>query len=133
MVMGFGARQDDPGALDAAAREALQVLAFLWGEALPEAPPKPGPTADHHLNLFQWPGSRDLLRRWLDGEHRRYAAVRAPEPTDERVAFIDLTPPWLGGGFRVAKAISSTAAPLAFGDSPFVRHLPLELRSHPIA
>jgi ribosomal protein S12 methylthiotransferase accessory factor YcaO len=134
LVMGFAARADAPGALDAATTEAMQLLAFLWGEALPESPPALGPTAAQHLDHFQWHGRHPALRRWLDGAHTEHASrAGRTNAVASEVAFLDLTPDWLGGGLRVAKAICPAAMPLIFGDSPFGRHLPQELRAHPIA
>ncbi len=139
MVCGYAARADLSGAVDAAVSESLQLLAFLWGEPALERLPELTPTPMHHLEHLQWPDHHDALRRWLDGAHLYYraradrkgempSATSAPD-----VAFIDLTPTWLGAGLRVAKAICAEASPLAFGDVPFAAHLPRELRVHPIA
>jgi hypothetical protein len=134
LVYGYGARDDLASAVEAAEREALQLLAFLWGEDIPAEVPQVAPTPLYHLERFLCPKSHDLLLRWLEGDHVRHRAGRRQiAPTDDRVAFVDLTPSWLGGGLRVAKAISCDAAPLAFGEAPFSAHLPPELRSHPIA
>ncbi len=136
LISGYGARPDRAAALDAAAREALQALGFLWDEPVIEAPPPVEPTPMYHLEYFQWSGHRDRLRQWLEVGHTergggpadRPKATAAPTP----VAFIDLTPAWLGGGLRVAKAVCDSAAPLVFGDGPFCAHLPSDLRTHPI-
>jgi hypothetical protein len=133
LVMGFGARPDPSHALDAASAEALQGLAFLWGEPTPQSLPAIGPTAGHHLDRFQWRGNHENLRLWLDGAHMRHGAINVPRGTALPLAFIDLTPPWLGGGMRVAKAVCGMATPLTFGDAPLGRHLPPELQTHPIA
>ena len=129
LVMGFGARPGRREALDAAATEALQALAFLWGEPTPLEEAPVGPTA-----RFQWHGSHDSLRRWLDDGHACHAGDALGSSTRQGdIGFIDLTPAWLGRGFRVAKAVCDCAVPLTFGDSPLGRHLPPELRAHPIA
>jgi hypothetical protein len=135
LVCGYGARPERGDALDAAVREAMQLLGFLWGEPPLERLPEPAPTALRHLEHFQWPGHHDILRRWLEGGHERYFAgsAKRPPPQGFGLAFVDLTPAWLGGGLRVAKAVCDVAMPLAFGDVPFTAHLPLELRVHPIA
>jgi hypothetical protein len=134
LVLGFGARDDAAAALDAATREATQLLAFLWGEPVTDHAPELGPTPSQHLERFQFPANHALLRRWLDGAHLAYGND-APARTGDAspVAFVDLTPSWLGGGHRVAKAFCAAAMPLAFGDAPFGAHLPLEVRAHPIA
>jgi ribosomal protein S12 methylthiotransferase accessory factor YcaO-like protein len=139
LIMGYGARPALELALACATSEAMQSLAFLWGEPLNEGAPKLGPTPMHHLEYFQYPGHHGLLRRWLDGEHVEHArratrsvAAGAGERAHD-VAFVDVTPSWLNGGFRVAKAHCPTATPLAFGDAPFGGHLPEHLRIHPIA
>ncbi len=133
LVMGFAARPALTEALEAAISEALQGLAFLWGEPTPQSRPAIGPTAGHHLDRFQWRGNHENLQRWLDGGHMRHGAIHGTRRTASPLAFIDLTPPWLGGGMRVAKAVCGMATPLTFGDAPLGRHLPTELQTHPIA
>jgi hypothetical protein len=133
LVMGFGARAEATGALDAAETEAMQLLAFLWGEPSPEVLPQMGPTPGHHVDRFQWRPYHRQLRDWLDGAHVVHDRKPAANVGERReTAFVDLTPPWLGGGLRVAKAVCATATPLIFGDSPLAGHLPVEVRAHPI-
>jgi len=131
-VLGWGARPSLDEAQDVAAREAMQSLAFLWGEPLAEADPPFSPTPMYHLEMFQRPVRHDLLRRWLDGAHTRFRAPALPTESDAEVSFVDLTPPWLRG-LKVSKAVCPAAMPLTFGDSPLAVHLPPELRLHPIA
>jgi hypothetical protein len=135
LVLGFAARPGRAEALEAAAGEALQSLAFLWGEPTPRALPSLGPTPGHHLDHFQWHGSHATLSSWLDTGHQRHASKVSGRGRDDGqpVRFLDLTPAWLGGGLRVAKAICASATPLTFGDSPLGRHLPVELQVHPVA
>lgn len=133
LVLGFGARPDLEAAVGAAVSEALQLLAFLWGESLPGAAPPGGPSPDHHLEHFQYPGHHASLRKWLDGAHLAFRRDRPAVVRPSRVSFVDLTPSWLTGGYRVAKAFAPGATPLTFGDPPFAVHLPAELRVHPIA
>jgi hypothetical protein len=140
LVCGYGARPEIRDALDAAVREAMQLLGFLWGEPPLDRLPDPAPTALYHLELFQSPDHHDVLRRWLENGHERFLSARellASRKDDSshmaRPAFVDLTPAWLVGGLRVAKAVCDAAMPLAFGDVPFTAHLPPELRVHPIA
>jgi len=130
-LLGFGARPCVDDAFRAAVREGLQMLAFLWGEPAPSAEQKLEPTAMSHLDAFQVKGRQDVVRRWLEGAHLPYATGARPRRSSA-VGFVDLTPDWLQDGLRVAKAICNDAIPLVFGESPFARHLPPELRVHPI-
>jgi YcaO cyclodehydratase, ATP-ad Mg2+-binding len=134
LVFGYGACDSAQNAFSAAAREATQLLAFLWGEPISATGPVLAPTPAYHLDLFQQGNGHDALRRWLDGEHARFgAALRAtPAAVQGQVEFVDLTPPWLKG-LRVAKAFCPVALPLVFGDDPMASHLPPTIRAHPIA
>lgn len=134
LTLGFGARTAANEALRAATGEALQQLAFLWGEELPDRVAKGPPSPMTHLDTYQVPANRPRIRRWLEGGHRRYAVRRRTikRDRDARVRFVELGAPWLGGRFRVAKAISEAALPLGFGELPILRSLPKRLRIHPI-
>ena len=131
LAMGFAGRQTYAEACDSAMREALQQLAFLWGEPVPAETPQVGATAFHHLEHFQYHAHRGTLRAWLAGAHEKLAK---PKPSRQLtdVMFIDLTPAWMQG-FRVIKATAAQAVPLTFGLSPLTSHLPRELAVHPIA
>jgi hypothetical protein len=133
-AVGFGARDSVTGALAAAAREALQLLSFLWGEPVSSQAPDPTSTPMCHLETYQARDRQELLRRWLEGRHRAYGRKDGSgEPTGRAsVAFVDLTPAWMQGNLRVAKALSDAALPLTFGLSPLTAQLPEELRIHPI-
>lgn len=136
-VLGMAGRPSVDAAFDAAVLETLQTLGFLWGEPLPNAPPEAAtPSPSLHLDTYQVNGAHRAVRNWLDGGHVRYApsslASRDQSPRSESVGFVDLTPPWLPSGWRVAKVVCSEATPLVFGDSPFAAHLPPDLRLHPI-
>jgi len=134
LVLGYGARPELSSAVEAAVREAMQGLAFLWGEPVTDHAPELGPTPMHHLERFQFQGNHHLLKRWLDGAHMAYGSrAAAPRASASSIAFVDLTPPWLGGGYRVAKAFCAGAVPLTFGDVAFAAHLPVHMRAHPIA
>jgi YcaO cyclodehydratase, ATP-ad Mg2+-binding len=141
LVLGFAARPDRRSALDDATREAIQLLGFLWGEPVADASTPVSPTAMGHLDFHQARERHSQLRSWLDGGHLRYASsdpfrgARAGDGAigSESVVFADLTPAWLGGGMRVAKAVCGAARPLVFGESPFAAHLPKEHRIHPIS
>jgi YcaO cyclodehydratase, ATP-ad Mg2+-binding len=141
LVLGYGAHPERDDALNAGLREAMQLLGFLWGEPTCERLPQPAPTPLHHLEHYQWPGHRDVLQAWLDDGHERFwqgpllraAGARERTSRSPGVAFVDLTPSWLRGGLRVAKAVCDDALPLVFGETPFASHLPPPLRVHPIA
>lgn len=133
IAIGYAARPTLGAAVDAAAREALQVLAFLWGEAIPSEAPAIGPSALHHLEHLLCPATHEGLRAWLAGAHARHGLRVAPPPVPGLPSFVDLTPAWLGDGLRVAKAVIDGAIPLTFGDAPFAAHLPPEVGPHPIA
>ena len=129
LAMGFAARAGADDALDAAIAEALQSLSFLWGEAVATTPPTGGPTAMHHLELFQYRPHHEHLRRWLDGGHHRSSA--GAQMTSE-VNYVSLSPTWLPRDLVVVKAVCRDALSLAFGDVPFLES-PLSPLSHPIA
>lgn len=133
LAFGYGARPTLHDALAAATREAAQLLAFVWGEPIPERLPEPEPTPLAHLERFQFPEMHRVLRRWLDGDHARHVrAVPGARAASTPVRFVDLTPAWLGGGLKVVRAIGGSAIPMTFGSSPIFAHLPPELRIHPI-
>jgi hypothetical protein len=133
LVFGYAARSKPDAAVEAAMREAVQLLAFLWGEDVPQAAPALTPTPLYHLETFQCRSRHEVLSRWLEEGHRRYRRDAAnPPPRSTQVDFVDLTPGWLAGRFRVAKALCDAAIPLTFGQSPMTAHLPEDLRVHPI-
>jgi hypothetical protein len=133
LVSGYGARAERAEALVAAQKEALQLLAFLWGEPLPDRAPDPLPAPMTHLETYQMRDCHPVLRRWLDEGHAEHyrPSPRADADGDRSVRFADLTPPWLEGQ-HVARALCPAAIPLIVGLSPLLAHLPPELRIHPI-
>lgn len=133
IVFGYGARTRRSESLAAAVREALQLLAFLWGEPVTRSLPDSLPTPMTHLETFQYPGRRAVLRRWLENGHAEHRGRDIVPQAGGAVRFIDLTPAWLSTTpYRVAKAVCDDALPLTFGASPFFEDLPAELRLHPI-
>jgi hypothetical protein len=132
LVFGYAARPNRAEAATAAQREALQLLAFLWDEPLPSRPPDPLPAPMTHLETYQLPERHPLLRQWLDEGHALHHTAGAGRDADCTVRFAELTPPWLHGQLHVAKAMCDAALPLTLGLSPFLAHLPPELRIHPI-
>jgi len=132
LAFGYGARPTLEDALGAATREAAQLLAFVWDEPIPHRLAEPEPTPMAHLERFQFPEMHGILRRWLDGAHARHARRSPSSAAGSPLQLVDLTPPWLGEGLRVARAIGGFTIPMTFGQSPFFAHLPPELRIHPI-
>jgi hypothetical protein len=113
---GFGAAQERRAAVRAAEREALQRLAFLWGEEIPREPPAITATADAHQEYYLYPPHQAELRAWLTGA--RFDADRARTASrfdGEATRFVDLTPAELLGSLYVAKAVSARARVLHFG------------------
>lgn len=132
LLRGFAARPSVDAALDTALAEALQGLAFLWGEAVPEAAPDPSPTPMFHLDHYLWRGSHDVLADWLCHGHARFGPSRIARPASA-LAYAELTPSALGQQLRVLRALDPAAAPLLFGVDPACAHLPRERRVHPIS
>jgi YcaO cyclodehydratase, ATP-ad Mg2+-binding len=118
LVYGFGAGAGRAAALAAATREAVQRLAFLWGEELPAAAPEPAPVPDYHQDFYLYPPHHALLLAWLAGERvvATPAERRGARPFETHpVAFLDLTPAGALHGLCVAKAVAPRARPLRFG------------------
>ena len=116
LVYGFGAAEDTAGAQARAEGEAVQRLAFLWGEALPAQAPEPAPTPDYHQEYYLYPPHHAQLVAWLEGRRPPPTRKRgAPLDADE-LTFIDLTPAAVSSsGLYVAKAVSPHARKLRFG------------------
>ncbi|HJL17305.1 MAG TPA: YcaO-like family protein [Sandaracinaceae bacterium LLY-WYZ-13_1] len=129
LARGFAARAASEDAVEAAAAEAVQSLAFLWDEPVPTEPPPSAPTPLFHLDYYLCPETHGALRRWLDGGLARGASDPvARRPSELR--FVDLTPAWLERpAVRVARAIDPAARELFFGELPGVE---AERRVHPI-
>ncbi len=132
LLRGFAARTTEGAALGAALAEALQGLAFLWGEEIPASAPEPAPTPMFHLDHYLWPASHAVLADWLERGHSRFgragARRRAGAPR-----FFDLTPGPLRRQLRVNRACREGAAALVFGADPAAAHLPTDRRVHPIS
>jgi hypothetical protein len=131
LLRGCAARVGRRPALLAALAEALQGLAFLWGEPVPDVAPTPMPTPMFHLDYYLWPGSRAALLDWLERGHGRFG--RPPSRRAEAAWFVDLTPAELGGELRVVRALARGRAALVFGEVPGASHLPENRRVHPSA
>jgi hypothetical protein len=130
---GFSGGRTLEAALRGAERECLQTLAFLWGEAIPTAPPPVSADPSYHQEYYLYPGHHAALRAWLAGTHveRRCTLVA----TRGANGYVDLTPAHLRGRLRVAKALPHHELPLAFGfgHPSVVGSLAPELAVHPIA
>lgn len=135
LARGFAARSSRRAAVEAASREALQGLAFLWDEPVPECAPAPAPTPIFHLDYYLYPRHHQEIRRWLAAEHGRHPKLWIPATPAAKIRFVDLTHPALAGQLAVAQAGSDAALPLVFGDAPVqvAAGLPRELHVHPIA
>jgi hypothetical protein len=134
LVYGFGARANLLDATTSAASECLQRLAFLWGEALPDAPPAFAPTPAFHQEHYLYAGNREGLRRWLCGGHRSFCGILGAMPEPAEPSYVDLTPVALASRLRVVKAIAAGHVPLTFGRGhPLLQgEAPEELAVHPI-
>jgi hypothetical protein len=121
MTYGFGTDYTLEGALARAEREAMQRLAFLWDEALPEEPVEPTPTPDYHQEFYLYPPNHAILHAWLAGERTPRHRFELPLFDGEPVTYVDLTPAALRGKLAVAKAISRSTRRLRFGLPTFPR------------
>lgn len=133
LARGFAARPSRDAALEAAAAEALQSLAFLWDEPVPERSPELAPTPLFHLDYYLCPDNHEPLRRWLAGAHPRLEAP-GDGAADGALRFVDLTPADAAEGLRVARAVDEAARELVFGAPPeaLAERLPSALHVHPI-
>ncbi len=113
---GFAARAHREEARQAAAREALQGLAFLWDEEIPTAPPAPAPTPMFHLDYYLYPPHHEVLRAWMA---RTWSSRghRKKETRSKAVTFdyVDWTPPEWTNDLCVVRAASRQLTPLVFG------------------
>lgn len=130
-AIGFAGRESIEVALAAATREAVQQLAFMWGEPTSSEVAAQKPGAMLHLDTYQLPANRARVRRWLNGDHPNVVPTLEAR-ADSSIRYVDLSASWLPSGLRVAKAVAPGAMPLVFGLAPAMRGLPPELRIHPI-
>jgi hypothetical protein len=120
-------------AVQAATRECIQRLAFLWDAELPGSPPTPAATPDFHQEYYLYKGHSTRIREWLSGEHERFAGIFRVGARISEPVFVDITPPWLSG-LSVAQALPSGHAPLCFGwGHPLLVNAPPALMVHPVA
>lgn len=130
ITYGFGTDLSLDGALFRAEREAMQRLAFLWGEELPTEQPSAAATPDFHQEYYLYPANHSHLTEWLAGQYRpRHACQqRLPLFDGSPVRYVELTPPSLRGKLAVAKAVSPSARRLRFGVPAF----PRDALPHPV-
>lgn len=76
LLLGFGASEDPWGALGHAQREALQRLAFLWGESIPSDCPSASPSPDYHLEYYLYPSHIEKITQWLENCQQRGAEFK---------------------------------------------------------
>lgn len=131
LTRGFAARHDRSSALEAAANEALQSLAFLVDEEIPSKSPELSPTPIFHLDHFLVPSNHSVIEDWLESAQppeRRAFVVRAPR-------FVDLSSQTASHGLWVARAVDPTRSVLFFGEPPaaLASHVPPARLIHPIA
>lgn len=133
LLRGSACRATLHEAIEAARGEALQSLAFLWSEEIPERAPHVAPTAIFHLDHYLCAENHGRLAAWLDGAHARDDAPKWGEAADPTIRWADVTPG--GASYRVAVAWSAAAVPLIFGEWPALESTPSAraFGPHPIA
>ncbi|MBI3544183.1 MAG: YcaO-like family protein [Deltaproteobacteria bacterium] len=114
-VYGFGARRSLALAVEAAARECLQRLAFLWGEDWTGELPAFSPTADFHQEYYLRQPGIDAMRRWLFASPPLRESEAAMSLARDEPQYYDLTPEHLRGKISVVRAVSPEVIPLYFG------------------
>jgi hypothetical protein len=132
LLLGFGVQHQLGDAVAGAAREALQQLAFGWGEPVPESPPEAAATPEFHLDYYAYPPHHAVLRAWLEGAH--YGQGPRLPGGGGTARYTDITPSSVSGRLAVIKCTHEGALPLAFGPGhPLLGDLPHCMRVHPIA
>jgi hypothetical protein len=115
LVYGFAANRHAPSAETLAMHEALQRLAFLWGEPNPTTPPTASPTPEYHQEFYLYPPNHALLRSWLKGGGMRLNGPLQPLFDLSQICFVDLKPTGVDLEYAVAKAYAPDALVLQFG------------------
>jgi hypothetical protein len=136
-VYGFSTRHSAGLAIQKAASECLQSLAFLYDEEILPELPEFRPSPDYHQALFTRPEARVLLRKWLAGEFTQREApeiVKKRSPDADLPTFSDLTPSHLKSRLHVVRAHVADAIPLFFGRfSDFGVKVEEDQQFHPLA
>jgi hypothetical protein len=136
-VCGFGARESDQLATEAALREFLQGMSFLWGEEIPSELPAFSPTPDYHQECYLHSSGIAKIKAWLSGKHdplREWFSGPKCDEAPKGFQYIDLTPTHLKGQLYVVKAIHPCLLRLTFGkdESQVSAGFPKDLLVHPI-
>lgn len=125
---GFGAGSSVDLAQIKAAEEAIQRLAFLWGDNFCEDLTFQ-PTPLYHQNFFLQPTGKRQLKSWLNFSHESYPFNHLDVP----VSFFDITPDFLKK-YKVIKALSVECLALKFGKAAYqpFKDLSYDHSIHPI-
>ena len=113
--MGFGCGKTFEAALQHASNEAIQRLAFTWGEELTLERPLATPDPEFHLNYYLYPDHLAYLRSWLNEKAPRKTTLSQPVGIASQVKYADLTPSHLLGKAVIVRALSESYMPLTFG------------------
>jgi hypothetical protein len=137
-IFGFGAGISLDVAWTHAWNEFLQQLGFLWDEEVDSDVPTFSQTPDYHLDLWRHPERIERLKCWLKGGHMGLAEMtdlaQFNNKSLNKPQFIEITPVHLKGLLSVVKAQSPRKMPLVFGKGhPWIKALPAEMETHPIA
>lgn len=129
---GFAARDTLVAAMGSAEREALQRLAFLWGEDV-DANPVFRPDADYHQEVFLDEAGRSRIGEWL-GSAQSSPFSWADERSLAEERFADLSPPDAAGSYFVVRSLEARY-PLYFGrpEAADLNWINPDLVLHPIA
>lgn len=136
-VSGFGAKPTLEASVEAAFRECMQGLGFLWGEEIPKTIPEASSSPEYHQEYYLHSLGIQKIQSWLNGGNIKHAKSfsAVPMSSDPKdFQFIDLTPEWLPPGLVVVKAIHPSLLPLTFGGCRLhvANDFPEELLIHPI-
>lgn len=138
VVFGFGAGRSPQESTHKAQKEALQRMAFLWGEPLPETNTPLDGSPDFHLDWFRRPHQRQRIERWLSGNAPDLSIKNLPHyphPLSHE-GYIDLSMPHLAHRVTVVQAVAPDKMQLFFGfDSEWLtdRGADPDAWIHPIA
>ncbi|SMF73214.1 YcaO-like family protein [Pseudobacteriovorax antillogorgiicola] len=135
---GFGAGGDLDQAITKAESEALQRLAFLWEEDIPQtSPTNIEASASFHQEFYLCPENWTHFEAWLKGHFMVVDRSLIPPSRLSHIEFANITTPSASElGYYVVKAISDELQPLFFGKPPQTApwsNIQAEQTIHPIA
>ncbi len=120
-IQGFGCARTQKQSKEKAFKECLQRLAFLMGETFVSeiSDLSFSPTPFYHQEFFAHPQSREILVRWMNGDHKKfkgslYLSRDNPKHTSQP-SFEDLTPEHLKDKMVVVRAHHQEKIPVVFG------------------